>query len=119
MAVDPIQVQANRLAQAFTRKSVQIDTLLKVAIEEGSIIVEGQAVTLAPVDTGLLRKSINHRIIERKGYPVGQIGTAVEYAPMQEWGTSKMKPQPFLLPALNQKRAQVREVIARRLKTAL
>jgi HK97 gp10 family phage protein len=92
---------------------------LKVAIEEGSIIVEGQAATLAPVDTGLLRKSINHRIIDRKGYPVGQIGTNVEYAPFQEFGTSKMKPQPFLLPALNQKRAQVKEVIARRLKTAL
>jgi len=119
MAVDPIQVQANRLAQAFTRKSVQLDTLLKVAIEEGSIIVEGQAVTLVPVDTGLLRKSINHRVIDRKGYPVGQIGTNVEYAPFQEFGTSKMKPQPFLKPALDQKRASVLAVIARRLKTAI
>ncbi len=114
-----LEAQADILAKAFLRKSVELDTLLKVAIEEGCIIVEGQAVTLAPVDTGLLRKSINHRVIDRKGYPVGQIGTNVEYAPFQEFGTTKMKPQPFLLPALNQKRAQVKEVIARRLKTAL
>lgn len=119
MAVDPIQVQADRLAKSFLRKGTELDTVLKVALEEASIIVESRASDLAPVDTGLLRKSINHRIIERKGYPVGQVGTNVEYAPFQEFGTSKMAAQPFLLPGLNSSKASVKEVIARRLKQAL
>lgn len=114
-----INEQARQLSLAFTRKGVQLDSLLKLAMEEASIIVESKASVLAPVDTGLLRKSINHRIIERKGYPVGQVGTAVEYAPFQEFGTSKMAAQPFLLPGLNSSKASVREVIARRLKQAL
>lgn len=79
MAKD-VNQQANDLARAFLKKGVELDTELKIAIEEASIIVESKAAQLAPVDTGLLRKSINHRIIERKGYPVGQVGTNVEYA---------------------------------------
>lgn len=117
--VEDINSQADRLAKAFLRKGTELDTILKVALEEASIIVESKAAQLAPVDTGLLRKSINHRIIERRGYPVGQVGTNVEYAAFQEFGTSKMAAQPFMLPALNSSKASVREVIARRLKQAL
>lgn len=116
---EPLDVQVARLNQSFQRKSVELSTLLHVALEETGILVEGRAATLAPVDTGLLRKSITHRVIERKGYPVAQVGTNVEYAPFQELGTSKMAPQPFLMPALNQSRMGVNEVIARRLRKAL
>ena len=46
------------------------------------------------VRTGDLRKSITHKYIpeERTAY----IGTAIEYAPYVEFGTSKMEPRPFL-----------------------
>lgn len=114
-----IDQQAVELAKTFSAKGVQLDTLFKVALEEASVIVEQRAALLAPVDTGLLRKSISHRVIDRNGYPVGQVGTNVEYAPYQEFGTSKMAAQPFLLPGLNSSKASVKEVIARRLKQAL
>ena len=111
--------QVARLAQAFQRKSVELSTALHVGVEEASLLVEGQAASLSPVDTGLLRKSITHRVIDRKGFPVGQVGTNVEYAPFQEFGTSKMAAQPFLMPALNKSRSSIREIIARRLRKAL
>lgn len=116
---ESLDAQVANLVQAFQRKSVQLSTQLHIGVEEASLLVEGQAASLAPVDTGLLKKSITHRIIDRKGQPVGQVGTNVEYAAFQEFGTSKMAPQPFLKPALDKSRSSIREIIARRLKKAL
>lgn len=119
MASKSIDEQARILVGKFQKKGKELDSLLAVAIKEASIKVESDAVLFSPVDTGLLRKSINHRIIERNGYPVGQIGTNVEHAPFQEFGTSKMSPQPFLLPSLNKNRSVVQMIVTRRLKQAL
>lgn len=41
----------------------------------------------APVDTGRLKNSISHAVDEEE--PAVYIGTNVEYAPYQEFGTSK------------------------------
>lgn len=75
-----INEQARILQQAFNAKSYQLDSILKIAIEEACILVENSAKINAPVDKGLLRKSINHRIIDKAGQTVGLIGTNVEYA---------------------------------------
>ena len=114
-----LDAQVRTLVSAFEKKGGQLNSLLAVAMDEASILVESKAATLAPVDTGLLRKSISHRVIDRKGYPVGQIGTSVEYSAFQEFGTSKMQAQPFLMPALNSSKASIKEIIARRLKQAI
>jgi HK97 gp10 family phage protein len=140
-----LKLQANALEQAFKLKGIELDTLLKIGINEAAIHVESKAAMLAPVDKGLLRKSITHRIIDRDGYPVGQVGTNVEYAAWVEFGTGEFaeggggrkggwsykdekgnwvftrgnKPQPFLTPALNTSRSYIKTIISRRLKTAL
>jgi len=114
-----IRLQASILEKAFRMAGIALDSAFKVGIEEACILVEGTAATLAPVDTGLLRKSISHRVIDRAGYPIGQVGTAVEYAPFQEFGTSKMRPQPFLTPALEQHRRGVKILINRRLREVI
>lgn len=44
----------------------------------------------APVDTGRLRNSITHRVgVEGGTKMVAEVGTNVEYAPYQEFGTSR------------------------------
>lgn len=53
-----------------------------------------QAVALSPVDTGRLRNSID-KIKDGNDYLVG---TNVEYAAHQEFGTKWQKAQPFLRP---------------------
>lgn len=64
--------------------------------------VQSAARSLCPVDTGRLRSSI----VMRKGRDgLGfyvEIGTSVSYAPFVEFGTSRMRAQPFLLPAVAQ-----------------
>jgi HK97 gp10 family phage protein len=66
-----------------------------------TIRVETAAKRGAPVDTGRLRSSITHELGRDGGDLVGRVGTNVEYAPHVELGTSRMRAQPFLRPALD------------------
>lgn len=65
-----------------------------------AIRVERMAKRLAPVDTGRLRASIAWQIERHHGRLSAVVGTNVEYAIYQEFGTSRMAAHPFLRPAL-------------------
>jgi HK97 gp10 family phage protein len=95
------------------------------ALERCGQQAEGYAKDLAPVDTGALRNSITHKVVDSE--PSAYIGTNMEYAPYVEFGTGQysttgggtpkskwaymgddgkwhvgvpMKPQPYLKPAV-------------------
>jgi HK97 gp10 family phage protein len=59
---------------------------------------EGFAKEICPVDTGNLRNSITYDVKESEN--AVYIGSAVEYAPYVELGTSRMKAKPYLRPAI-------------------
>lgn len=106
---------------------------LEQALNKACLIVENEAKKLCPVDTGQLRSSITHEVVENEG----RVGTNVEYAPYVEYGTGLFAangdgrqerwsyqddegnwhstigqhPQPFLHPALNNNREQVLQTI--------
>jgi len=61
---------------------------------EAAIKFEAQAVALAPVDTGRLRSSIGYN----KDGDSYLVGTNVDYAIHQEFGTKNMPAQAFLRP---------------------
>jgi HK97 gp10 family phage protein len=75
---------------------------------------EGQAKSLAPVDTGNLRGDIGHQINESERSV--QIGTNVEYAIYQEKGTSRGAAQPFLTPAVEGNQEQIKALAERLFK---
>lgn len=52
------------------------------------------------VDTGLLRASIRHEVVDEDG-PVAYVGSDVKYAIYQELGTRYIVPRPYLRPALD------------------
>ena len=79
--------------------AAKLNTNTEGALKAISFQVEGIAKTLAPVDTGALRNSIHTERISDKLYTVGD---GVEYGIYQEFGTHKMRAQPFLIPALEQ-----------------
>lgn len=58
--------------------------------------VKSSAQGLCPVDTGRLRESIDVRTDGNKAI----ISANTDYAAYVEFGTSKMPPKPFLVPAL-------------------
>lgn len=62
--------------------------------------VEREARTRAPVDTGRLRNSITHRVYGTSYAIIAEVGTDVEYAVWQEFGTSTVPATRFLGSAL-------------------
>jgi HK97 gp10 family phage protein len=85
------------LHQLFSSPSGEVAKI----ITKKAIMVDRQAKILCPVDLGRLKASINWRLgVDSRGL-YATIGTNVEYAPYQEFGTRYMAAQPFLRPALN------------------
>lgn len=108
------------------------DTVYK-ALGKACALVERTAKQTAPKDNGELRRSITSKV---EGL-TGIVFTPLEYAPYVEYGTglfaetagrkdvpwcyqddegewhstSGQKPQPFMRPALNQNRTEVRKII--------
>ncbi|MGQ7688130.1 HK97-gp10 family putative phage morphogenesis protein [Streptococcus suis] len=103
---------------------------------KASLLVEGQAVLLAPVDKGGLRDSIGYKVDESE--LVAYVGTNCEYAIYVEFGTGEfaengngrkggwvyktpngevhftygMPPQPYLRPAFRKNQKAIRDIFA-------
>jgi HK97 gp10 family phage protein len=81
------------------RIQVNVQKALSQLIRRTAFAIEARAKQLAPVDTGLLRNSIH---AEMKGPLKATVGTNVEYAEYQEFGTRHQKGTPFLTPAFDE-----------------
>jgi HK97 gp10 family phage protein len=73
--------------------------------------MEGIAKENSPVDTGNLRGKIYGETGENNGDIIARVGTNVEYAPCQEFGTYKMDPQPFLRPARDEMQNKAESIV--------
>lgn len=119
----------------------RLEALDKAKVKENMgkacAIVEAAAKRNAPKGTGELRRSITSKVVEENGEVVGVIFTPLEYAPYIEYGTglfaeeggrtdvpwhyqddegewhttSGMHPQPYMRPALDQTREQVKRAL--------
>ena len=62
--------------------------------------------------TAQLQNSIRTKVIRRKRAIIGLVGTNLKKGRWLEFGTSKMKPRPYLRPTLSEKRRKIGRVIA-------
>lgn len=85
-----------------------MDQAVNVALTASALLVEGAAKNLVPVDTGNLRNSITHEVEKKEA----KVGTNVEYAPFVELGTVKMAAQPYLNPALEANKGNIKKIFA-------
>jgi HK97 gp10 family phage protein len=88
-------------------------------VQRTTMNVHRTAQALAPKDTGTLAGSIRWQVY-KGGSPYGRVSTNVEYGLYQEFGTSKMRAQPFMRPALtlevNEMRERVKELVRSKVK---
>lgn len=70
--------------------------------------VRSAAAANAPVDTGNLRSSI---IATPVSWDTVRIGTNVEYAIWQEFGTRYMSGRPYLRPAIYENKDQIKRIL--------
>ena len=85
------------------RIASQIDRALSAIVRKNAFGIEAKAKALAPVDTGLLRNSIQ---TTGEGPLKASVGPNVEYAPHQEFGTRHQKGKPFLTPAADEQKKE-------------
>ena len=103
---------------------IQIELKMKIETEEitrsvrhllGAVVaktagdVEATAKSLAPVDTGFLRNSIQ---AERVTDLEWEVNVGAEYGAYVELGTSRMAPRPYLTPAVEAVREPFRKTLA-------
>lgn len=109
---------------------------IKRAMGKACALVERSAKQKAPKDTGALRRSITSEVNISGADVVGTVFTPLEYAPYVEYGTglfaeeggrqdswtyvddkgeghktSGQKPQPFMRPALDENREEIKRIL--------
>jgi HK97 gp10 family phage protein len=96
----------------FGEAQTRIETELAAAIEQAAALVEARAKELCPVRTGRLRDSIRAAVTEIAGDVLrAEVSSDVPYAAAVELGTRRAPAQPFLFPALEACRDEVRRII--------
>ncbi len=75
-----------------------MNSAMIVTLNRGINIVDADAKSLTPVDTGMLR-SDNKKTVDNTKL-IAQESNNTEYAPYVEFGTSRQPAQPYLRPAL-------------------
>lgn len=91
------------------------DRAIRAALTAAAMKVEGDAKLLSPYRFGRLRGSITTEVKGQTAY----IGTNVEYAPHVEYGTKRMKAQPYLRPAIDNNRKIAQRIFSNELKKQL
>ena len=137
-----VEVQSDKVIEALEK--IENQEKMKSAIEKACLVGETVAKRNCPADTGELRASITSSVREEAGNIIGQVGTPLMYGNYVEYGTglfssnglgrkevpwfykddktdewiatSGEKPQPFLIPALNDNRTVVLEILKEALK---
>ena len=140
-----IEIKLEGLEEVFDSLDKAIDIQnLEGAMGIACALVERSAKQKAPKGTGELRRSITSKV-DRVGSEsvIGTVFTPLEYAPYIEFGTglfaesggrqdvpwnyqddkgewhstSGMKPQPYMRPALNENREQIKRILGEAITT--
>ena len=86
----------------------------KRGLEAISLVAEGHAKKITPVDTGRLRNSISHATDDEAAY----IGTNVEYAPYVELGSPTIKAHHMLQKAATEHTDEYKRLMEDSMKNA-
>lgn len=110
---------------AFHAKLKKLDDAIKSqalanATLAGGLVIEGAAKENVHVITGTLRRSI-HTALETSTptSATALVGTNVEYAPYEEYGTRYRPPHPYLRLAFDEKKGEAQGVIRDAFKTLI
>jgi HK97 gp10 family phage protein len=92
--------EVRQLSFDLGRAGLKATTLASQAVRKTALDIEADAKALAPVDTGNLKGSIS---VDSLGPLAAEIGPTATYGIFQEYGTSRMPPQPFMGPAFDRR----------------
>lgn len=106
----------DKVAANISKAAAAIEAAAGDAVREAAMMVEREAKTTVPVDTGRLRGSISS---EEKTPLLFEVGTNVEYAGDVEFGTQRQHAQPYLSPAVESARSQYPDLVRKGVRREL
>lgn len=86
-------------------------------ISKATRTVQRTARDIVPVDTGTLKGSIHTKMYPKE--QAGTVYTTVEYASYVEFGTTRMRAQPYMIPALGMNQKQINKDMQKYIKSEL
>jgi HK97 gp10 family phage protein len=104
-----VRIISNRLPQV----PAQVRALLSQEVSKAAFEIEARSKALAPVKTGLLRRSI-HTVMAANGQSA-TVGPSVEYGKFVEFGTRRMGARPYMRPAAEQELPKFVDAVKRAL----
>lgn len=132
-SVEVLNLQSvSRMLDQLGKK--EADKVIRKALRLGAKDMLAATKRLAPVDTGLLKKSLTVRALKRKrgriGFRIGyknveQIATVTKegtrhfYPAVVEYGSSKQTPHPFMRPAFDQNKEASKKIISAEVRTGI
>ena len=96
--------EVRELAVALAAEAKRVGREAATAIRSRATDLQRRAETLAPRRTGDLARSITveHKGMGNSASMSASIGPTARHGRFQEFGTAKMRPQPFMGPALDE-----------------
>lgn len=95
----------------FPEIIAELPAIIDEAIAEGAEIIAEDARSRVPIRTGALELSIESEQREQGTYEVVAGGKEAFYGFFVEFGTSKMAPEPFMIPAEEAEREFVISIV--------
>lgn len=106
----------DRSAAIITR----LRAALQVGVRAGAMVLENAAKGYCPVDTGTLRRSIHTEVQPGSLDRVSAlVGPDAPYGIYIEYGTRRMRAQPFLRPAVDHHGREAADVVRAHIREAL
>lgn len=93
----------SRLGASLNKSGGMVGELASLAVRKSGADVEKIAKQAAPVDTGFLRNSIHTTVTGSSMHEAisVEVGPSANYGGYVEYGTSRMRPQPYMGPAFD------------------
>lgn len=101
------------LAQDLSKAGQRVHNQAVRVVAKTAADITADAKSFAPVDTGNLKNSIGHDLYNSGGEIGAEVGPTANYGVFQEFGTSRMAPQPFLGPAFDRRIDGFEQAMAR------
>lgn len=118
MAQIKLTVQGlNKLIANYEKRANALNARQLVILATAA--VEAQAKAIVPVDQGNLKRSLIPSIDGNKNVAEGAVSTNSEYATYVEFGTTKMRAQPYLRPAVRIVKPKIDNLVINEIRKAM
>jgi HK97 gp10 family phage protein len=107
---------AKEVQQNLRVYNIQVKGASARGVAKASKFIIDTAKLIVPVDTGILKASITLLNFQPE-VPTATVGTMVHYAPHVEYGTIKMRAQPYLRPVAMEGEQYLKEITALEIKS--